>query len=570
MRVNRLVRIIITLLNKGTVTAKYLADRFEVSTRTIYRDIDELVLSGIPIYTNKGHGGGISLVEGHTLKETFSLFLDSDEKQEYAGDKYDFQDEGRLQIDIISKIWENFVEEIYFDKNLLKEEILRSWKRCKSNNVSLSDFDIKNLMRPDEKQKYVLKYLPEYELDEYREFYNIVKNLNMDISIYDKDAKLKYIISYDDKLDDLYPNVGYFVDVSENVLGTNSTCIALMENKPALVVGSEHYKTMFHEYSCAAAPFYDSRNEICGTINASFTHRSVNSDTLKIIYNIARLYEVIILKKINYNKHLDYLRRERRKTDLYTFDDIIGETNTIKELKITAQKIAKANAYILLHGETGVGKRLFAQAIHNSSDRRDKPFISINCSAIPDSLIGSELFGYKSKGFEEASRKSLFEYANGGTVFINEIEKMPISAQARLVDFQLDYQTYDYGSAPINTRVIAASTVDLKEIIKRGGFREDLYYMLSIIELNIPPLRDRLEDIELITREYLKKFSIKNNMEIKEIDIKLYKYFKAYEWPDNITQLLNVIEKLIVLSDDKVIKEDYLPQYIINTKKKYY
>jgi len=198
-------------------------------------------------------------------------------------------------------IWERFVQDIDFDEKLIKKDILNSWKRCKKYGVSLYDFDSSLLMKPEEKDHYVLKYLPEYEEPQYKEFCNIVENLNFNISVYDNDAKLKYIVNYDDALDDLYPQIGYYLDASEDKIGTNSTCLAILERKPFMVIGHDHYKYVFHQYSCAAAPFYNENNDIEGTINASFVNTAVNNDTLNIIYSLARLYETLILKRTKEN-----------------------------------------------------------------------------------------------------------------------------------------------------------------------------------------------------------------------------------------------------------------------------
>lgn len=572
MKINRLVQTIIILLNKGTVTAKYLSDRFGVSTRTIYRDIDELTLCGIPIYTNKGQGGGISLLEGHNLNQTFSSCLN---KQNISRTQEELNDDRRQEaseeqrIKLVSKIWECFIEDIGFDRELIKEEILSSWKWCKEQGVTLYDFDISLLMKPEEKKQYVLKHLPEYNTDEFTEFCDIIENLNLDISIYDKNAKLKYIINYNDSFDDLYPEVGYFKDVSEKQIGTNSTSLALAENKPFMVVGSEHYKNVFHEYSCAAAPFYDKNNEIAGTINASFVHTSVNNDTLNIVYSIARLYETLILKRTSYEKHeKSGSKNTSYSTNLFTFDDIVGNSDAIKKAKIIAKKASKVDSSVVIYGESGSGKELFAQAIHSASKRKNKPFLAINCGAIPKDLIESELFGYEAGSFTGAvkgGKKGLLEHASGGTLFLDEIESMPIAVQTKLLrafSASSIARIGGYEAIPIDIRVISASKANLRKLIAEGSFREDLYYRINVIEINIPPLRERKEDTKMILEQYMKKIMLKNNININRIDDKFYKCLEAYEWPGNIRQLINVVERSVVLSENGVIDELYLPSKI--------
>ena len=154
------------------------------------------------------------------------------------------------------KIWECFINDTVFNEKHIKQDILNSWRRCKKYGVTLYDFDENLLMKPDEKERYVLKYLPEYNEPRYREFCDIVEKLNINISVYDHNAKLRYIVNYDDAFDSLYPKLGYFLDAAEDSIGTNSTCLAILENKPFMVIGPDHYKYIFHEFSCAAAPFY--------------------------------------------------------------------------------------------------------------------------------------------------------------------------------------------------------------------------------------------------------------------------------------------------------------------------
>jgi transcriptional regulator of acetoin/glycerol metabolism len=231
-------------------------------------------------------------------------------------------------------IWECFVQDMDFDHKLIKKDILDSWKRCKEYGVSLYDFDKDLLMKPEEKYRYVLKCLPEYKEPQYKEFCNIVENVNYNISVYDNNAKLKYIVNYDDIFDELYPKIGYFLDVSESKIGTNSTCLAILENKPFMVIGPDHYKYVFHRFSCAAAPFYDENNEIAGTINASFINTTVNNDTLNIIYSLARLYETLILKRQSDAQYENTREKKKKQSqNFFTFNSILGQSEAINQAK---------------------------------------------------------------------------------------------------------------------------------------------------------------------------------------------------------------------------------------------
>lgn len=464
------------------------------------------------------------------------------------------------------KIWECFVNNMDFNDKHIKQDILNSWRRCKRYGVSLYDFNEKLLMRPEDKEKYILKYLPEYDEPQYQEFCKTVENLNMNISIYDHNAKLKYIVNYDDIYDELYPKVGYFLDASEESIGTNSTCLAILENKPFMVIGPDHYKYIFHQFSCAAAPFYNENNDIAGTINASFVNTSVNSDTLNIIYSLARLYESLILNKATKTtKRSSQVKSINQHRDSYTFSSILGESEAIIQSIKIAKRAAKVDTSILIFGESGSGKEVFAQAIHNESRRCDKPFVAINCGAIPKDLIESELFGYEAGAFTgaaKAGKQGLLEYASGGTLFLDEIENMPLQAQVKILRALSSSTINRIGGnkpIPINIRVIAASKKDLQDEIKKGSFREDLYYRINVVQINIPPLRARKKDIKIIFDHYLREFSDKTGIEITSIDDKLIQYLEAYHWPGNVRELINIIERSLVLSENGVIDDSVLP-----------
>lgn len=466
-------------------------------------------------------------------------------------------------------IWECFVQDMDFDHKLIKRDILDSWKRCKEHGVSLYDFDIVLLMKPEEKYRYVLKYLPEYENPQYKEFCSIVENVNFNISVYDKNAKLVYIVNYDDAFDELYPQIGYFLDVSELKIGTNSTCLAISENKPFMVIGPDHYKYIFHRFSCAAAPFYDEDNEIAGTINASFFNTAVNNDTLNIIYSLARLYETLVLKRQTSVQH-ENLREKKKKQsqNSYTFHSILGQSKGINQAKKVAKRAAEVDTSILIYGESGCGKEVFAQAIHNESPRRKNPFVAINCGALPKDLVESELFGYEAGAFTGAAnggKKGLLEYASGGTVFFDEIENMPLPAQVKILRALSSSTIMRIGGnepIPIDIRVIAASKKDLEEEIKKGSFREDLFYRINVIQINIPPLRERKDDIKPILEHYIRTFSDKNKIRIERIEDEFTRCLESYHWPGNIRELINIIERSLVLSEDGIIDGSVLPSGI--------
>lgn len=235
----------------------------------------------------------------------------------------------------------------------------------------------------------------------------------------------------------------------------------------------------------------------------------------------------------------------------YTFDDIIGSSREIKRILEYAKAIANSPSTVLITGESGTGKEILAQSIHNYSGRRNSGFVAINCGAIPENLIESELFGYDEGAFTGArkgGRPGKFELASGGTIFLDEIGEMPLDMQVSLLRvLQEGYITRVGGTKdiPVDVRVIAATNKDLKEEIEKGKFREDLYYRLSVIPINISPLRERKDDIPPLIDYFLHKKAAKLSKSVPEIGESLYRKLLNYDWPGNVRELENVIENIV-------------------------
>lgn len=254
------------------------------------------------------------------------------------------------------------------------------------------------------------------------------------------------------------------------------------------------------------------------------------------------------------------------------WNDIIGTSDALLTALNKCYKAAPSNVPILLLGESGTGKEKIAKSIHQSSQRRDKPFLAINCGAIPKELIGSELFGYESGTFTGGSKegkKGKFEEANEGTLFLDEIGEMPLDLQVHLLRVLQEKEIMRLGSSqtiPINVRIIAATNKNLYALCKQGLFREDLFFRLNVVTVNIPPLRERREDIPLIADYFLKKFAKKYARESLSIAQETLNYFLEYSWPGNIREMQNVIEYAVIFSDSPVIRIEDLPTYFIENR----
>lgn len=252
------------------------------------------------------------------------------------------------------------------------------------------------------------------------------------------------------------------------------------------------------------------------------------------------------------------------------FDSIIGNSSCLEEIKVEAQKAAKSTSTVLIQGESGTGKELFARAVHFHSNRSKGPFIPINCAAIPEQLLESELFGYEDGAFTGARRggkAGKFELANKGTIFLDEIGDMPIHLQTKLLRVLQEYVIEKIGgkeSIPIDVRVIAATNRDLEKKVLEGEFRQDLFYRLNVIPLNIPPLRERKEDIVILVKYLLEKCNKKLLKNIEKIDDCSLEAFMNYDWPGNVRELENTIEYAVNMCSSSVIKYTDLPNRLKN------
>jgi len=263
--------------------------------------------------------------------------------------------------------------------------------------------------------------------------------------------------------------------------------------------------------------------------------------------------------------------RYRRIMDAEKTKVLIGQSKAIQTVFQMINKMAKNDATVLITGESGTGKELVAHAIHNEGLRKDSPFVPVNCGAIPRELIESELFGHEKGSFTNASYKRLgkFEIAQRGTIFLDEISALPIELQSKLLRVLQEKTIERIGSMrpiTVDVRIIAASNVDLKEQIKQRQFREDLYYRLNIVPLEIPPLRERKEDIPLLVNHFLNLYNQQYHRRIKTLSPEVMERFCKYDWKGNVRELENVIQRLLVITSDSSIALNKLPLEMCNTK----
>lgn len=248
--------------------------------------------------------------------------------------------------------------------------------------------------------------------------------------------------------------------------------------------------------------------------------------------------------------------------------ELIGMSKAIRELREQIKVVAPTESWVLITGENGTGKELVARNIHLQSRRRNRPFVEVNCAALPEELIESELFGYEKGAFTGATsrKEGRFDLANGGTIFLDEIGDMSLKTQAKILRV-LQEQTFvrvgGTESIKVDVRVIAATNKDLEREIEKGNFRSDLYYRLNVIPFHIPPLRERAEDIPIFVNHFLKAYSIKVGKKPKSVSEEAMDILKAYRWPGNVRELKNLMERLVIMTAGDTIDVEDLPEYIV-------
>ena len=272
------------------------------------------------------------------------------------------------------------------------------------------------------------------------------------------------------------------------------------------------------------------------------------------------------------NEKLKYLQDEVKNLSSGIFEKILGKSDKIEKAKAIAKQVAKTSSSIFIWGESGTGKEVFSRAIHEQSGRKGA-FVPVNCSAIPAELFESEFFGYESGAFTGANKKGksgIFELAKDGTVFLDEIADLPLNMQAKLLRVLQEKEVRRVGgekTIKINPRIISATNKDLEKMVKEEKFREDLYYRLNVVEIQIPPLRERKEDIGILLHYFLDEMCRENGRPPLTLSKEAYKILENYRWKGNIRELKNTVENMVVLSDSSIIEKDAIPNYIVESSK---
>jgi PAS domain S-box-containing protein len=367
------------------------------------------------------------------------------------------------------------------------------------------------------------------------------------------------------------------IDSNSNITSANKYTLKLLNKASKEVLG----RNVMDIIPTSALPqILSSKKKSTGEIievneNIVITNNSPIFSNSRIIGAIGVFQDISELaKKLeSYQEELTYYKEELQKHTRFNsqFNDIIGSSGSLRDALFIADKASQSTSTVLIRGESGTGKELIAKAIHNHSIRKDKPFVKVNCAAIPENLLESELFGFEKGSFTGAvkSKPGKFKLADGGTIFLDEIGDMPKQMQVKLLRVLQEKEFESIGgleTQKVDVRVLAATNRNLEEMIKTGEFREDLYYRLNVISLSLPTLRDRKEDINLLTEHFIRKLSSSLKKTVTGIDSQCLKYLQDYHWPGNIRELENIIERAINMCEGSIITSVDLPFFITNLK----
>jgi DNA-binding NtrC family response regulator len=390
------------------------------------------------------------------------------------------------------------------------------------------------------------------------------KNINEEILVVDDDDAIRWMLREALQSWGFVAREAASVAQAVNLFKTDQPAAVLLDIDLPDGSGLDALREIKREHSDAVVIMITGNVQVENTISAlrggayDFIGKPINLEELRVTIRNA-------IEARQLRREVEQVRKERARE--FNFRQIVGESAAMKKMLGLAAKVAESEvSSVLLQGESGTGKDLVAKAIHYGSQRADQPFVAINCAALPATLIESELFGYEKGAFTDAKarKEGLFEQAEGGTLLLDEIGELELSLQAKLLRVLEEGAFRRVGGLkdiPLDVRVLAASNRDLKSESEAGRFRLDLYYRLSIIQIDIPPLRERGDDVLLLSQHYIDTIGarLKRNTKIKGLSREATEVFRKYNWPGNVRELRNVIERALILEDTDQITTEYLP-----------
>ncbi|GBD39825.1 Nif-specific regulatory protein [bacterium HR37] len=423
---------------------------------------------------------------------------------------------------------------------------------------------------------------------------DLKKSLNSVMNILDKFMDMKYgtITLFNPETQELFTFVSLGIKEEEKKLRTYRPGESIVgkvfkTGSPMFIPNIKEEPVLWNQfrfYNRNQSPSYicvpiKGRNKVIGTLGAAFFQGEVSfsiEEGLRILIMIASLIgQTVELSQMVYKEKQKLIEEktqlQRELKVKYSLNNVVGQSEIMKEIFETVHRVAPTNATVLIRGESGTGKELIARAIHYNSPRAKGPFIKVNCTALPETLLESELFGHEKGAFTGAiyERKGRFELANGGTIFLDEIGDIPVSTQMKLLHVLQERKFERLGGSKtisVDVRIIAATSRDLEKAITERSFRDDLYYRLNVIQIFLPPLRERKDDIPILIEHFLQRFNKENQKKVRISD-EVMSLMLEYPWPGNVRQLENCIERLVIMADEEVVGIEDLP-YEIRTFRK--
>lgn len=368
-------------------------------------------------------------------------------------------------------------------------------------------------------------------------------------------------------------NAGYLVDTASDgyeglqMIDRNQYDFILCDIKMPRIDGMEFLKSARDKIADTTVIMMSAYGTIDTAVKAmklgAYDYISKPFKTDEVYLALKKAEERESLKREN----LQLKERIQKIKESYNFGKMVAKSRVMQSIFSLSAKVAKYNTTVLIYGASGTGKELIARGIHFSSDRSKNSFVPVNCGGIPENLLESELFGYKKGAFTGALKDKigLFEEASGGTIFLDEIGEMPLSLQVKLLRVLQGNEIRPVGDSKpkkIDVRVLAATSKNLEEEIKNGTFREDLFYRLNVLPINLPPLRERNEDIPLLCSHFINQFNKRLNKDISNIAPAAMSFLLKHNWPGNVRELENIIERAIVLAEDKLLVPENFPSLI--------
>jgi len=355
-----------------------------------------------------------------------------------------------------------------------------------------------------------------------------------------------------------------------NIVNTKDIDLVISDLKMPGISGEELLKNISASNPTIPVIILTGHGTIESAVNAmrdgafDFLTKPVNLDRMSLLVKRALANRQLILQHKELQKEVEKINKKNK------FSSIIGKSEPMRKVLDIVDQVAETKASVLITGESGVGKELIAEAIHNLSQRKDKRLVEVHCAALAESLLESELFGHEKGSFTGAvaRKKGRFEVSDGGTIFLDEIGEISQQVQIKLLRVLQEKKFERVGgeeTLEVDIRILSATNRDLKNEIEKGNFREDLFYRLNVVNIHVPPLRDRKEDVELLSAAFLKEFSEENGKKIEGIDQKARIALYKYNWPGNIRELRNCIESAVVMCKGSMITLDDMPPSIGNS-----